>query len=485
MTIITRVKIENFQSHEDTTIDFDRGLNIITGPSDNGKSAIIRAIKWVLFNEPRGTEFIRQGTSAARVTIEMDNGNAIVRERSSSKNRYTVLYPDSEPIIFEGFGNEIPQEVVGAHGITKAYLDSSLSSSLNIAEQLESPFLLSETGSVRAKAIGRLIGLHIIDRAIKNTNVDLRRENQLKDRVNSEHNEVESTLKEYEFLKDVEVKLEKSGRIIQEVSDLLIRTKKLETNLKNIISIEADYAIQSSVVKSLDKLEKYELCLKNIELINGKLSKLKRIYKALNEIDIEINSASFIIKNTERINDCGELLDGISKKARDMDKAKSLKTAFSKIDKSENEAKGQLHATANVKPLEENIKELDNLILKLNGLSLLNAEINKLNVEQETNDATLKSAANVDKALTIHNNIQNKIEKLKKITELMEKLSHVNNKMTDGNNYIVSINTEISKCLKDYSFALKKAGKCPVCRSKIGNDILNEIIKSYSFNGGI
>lgn len=485
MAIITRVKIENFQSHEDTTIDFDRGLNIITGPSDNGKSAIIRAIKWVLFNEPRGTEFIRQGTSAARVTIEMDNGNTIVRERSSSKNRYTVLYPDSEPIIFEGFGNEIPQEVIGAHGITKAYLDSSLSSSLNIAEQLESPFLLSETGSIRAKAIGRLIGLHIIDKAIKNTNVDLRRENQFKDRVNSEHNEVEATLKEYEFLKDVEAKLEKSGRIIQEVSELLIRTKKLETNLKNIISIEADYAIQSNVVKSLGKLEKYELCLKNIELINGKLSKLKRIYKALNEIDIEINSASFIIKNTERINDCGEILNDISKKARVLDKAKSLKTAFSKVDKSESEAKGHLYATANVKPMEGKLKKLDNMILKLNSLRLFNAEISKLNKEQEKHDAVLKSTASADKALTIHKGINNKIEKLNKVIELMEKLWDVNNSISEGNKYIVSIKTDMGKLLKEYSVALKNAGKCPVCRSKIGNDILNEIIKSYSFNGGI
>ena len=41
------------------------------------------------------------------------------------------------------------------------------------------------------------------------------------------------------------------------------------------------------------------------------------------------------------------------------------------------------------------------------------------------------------------------------------------------------------KLLKDYSAVLKKAGKCPVCQSKIENDVLNEIIKNYSVNGGI
>jgi exonuclease SbcC len=480
MAIITKVKIENFQSHENTIIDFDSGLNIITGPSDNGKSAIIRAVKWVLFNEPRGTEFIRQGTTTAKVTLEMDNGNTIIRERSSSKNRFTVLYPEKEAVTFEGFGNEIPQEVVDAHGITKAYLDNSLSSSINIAEQLEGPFLLSETGSVRAKAVGRLIGLHIIDRAIKNSNVDLRRENQSKDRVSNELKEVESTLKEYEYLKEVEIKLEKSGQIINRLSEVLVRKKKLEANLKSIISIETDYSTQSNIVKRLNKLERYELCIKNIEILNEKLMKLKRVYKALNEIDIEINSAFFIIRNTERINDCTGILEDITRKTRDMDKAKNLQEIFSKVERSVNEAKGHMYATVNVKPMEDKLKKLDISIAKLDSLHSLNAEINILNKEQEKYVTTIKYAVNIEKASSINNDIQENIEKLHKVIELMDKLKEVSNKINDGDKFIISNKIETDKLLKDYSIALKNAGKCPVCRSNIGNDILNEIIKSYS-----
>jgi DNA repair protein SbcC/Rad50 len=47
MTYINKVRIENFQSHEDTLMEFHKGLNVITGPSDHGKSAVMRAIKWV------------------------------------------------------------------------------------------------------------------------------------------------------------------------------------------------------------------------------------------------------------------------------------------------------------------------------------------------------------------------------------------------------------------------------------------------------
>jgi len=90
MITIKRIRIENFQSHKDTELSFSDGLNVIVGPSDQGKSAIIRAIKWVLYNEPRGTDFIRQGTNSARVTLELSNGYVITRERAPNKNRYTL-----------------------------------------------------------------------------------------------------------------------------------------------------------------------------------------------------------------------------------------------------------------------------------------------------------------------------------------------------------------------------------------------------------
>lgn len=104
MITIKRIRIENFQSHKDTELSFSDGLNVIVGPSDQGKSAIIRAIKWVLYNEPRGTDFIRQGTNSARVTLELSNGYVITRERAPNKNRYTLKDPDGNVSVFEGFG---------------------------------------------------------------------------------------------------------------------------------------------------------------------------------------------------------------------------------------------------------------------------------------------------------------------------------------------------------------------------------------------
>jgi len=72
--------------------------------------------------------------------LELSNGYVITRERAPNKNRYTLKDPDGNVSVFEGFGNEVPLEIVKAHGIPKVALDMDVRASLNIGEQLEGPF---------------------------------------------------------------------------------------------------------------------------------------------------------------------------------------------------------------------------------------------------------------------------------------------------------------------------------------------------------
>ncbi|MCG4585937.1 AAA family ATPase, partial [Anaerosalibacter bizertensis] len=86
MKYIKKVVLENFQSHKYTELEFDEHLNVIVGPSDQGKSAIIRGIKWALFNEPSGNFFIREGANDCSVTVIFNDNTKIKRYKSKSKN---------------------------------------------------------------------------------------------------------------------------------------------------------------------------------------------------------------------------------------------------------------------------------------------------------------------------------------------------------------------------------------------------------------
>ena len=48
--MIKSLHIQNFQSHKKTTLKFHKGINVVIGQSDSGKSAIIRALNWTINN---------------------------------------------------------------------------------------------------------------------------------------------------------------------------------------------------------------------------------------------------------------------------------------------------------------------------------------------------------------------------------------------------------------------------------------------------
>jgi exonuclease SbcC len=300
---IQRVKITNFQSHEDTILSFDDGLNVITGPSDQGKSAIIRAIKWALYNEPRGTEFIRNGTAGAKVDIEFSNGFRIVRERTKSRNRYTVITSDGSDTVFEGFGSEVPEEVVKAHGMPKVMLDRDYISSLNISEQIEGPFLLSEPGSIRAKAIGRFTGLHIIDRAVRDCIVDIRRENQSRERLLKDAESVDNALEKYNDLDLIKNKIDTLDQSLNKLDGLINKMKRLGALNKKLYNLKEQVSYVEKVLSITAKLDECTTLLTYVSECVGKLKKLEILKKRREEIIKDIQKADDNLQQNRRDTD--------------------------------------------------------------------------------------------------------------------------------------------------------------------------------------
>ena len=67
--MIKSVSIQNFEAHEDTTVQFGDGMNSIVGLSNSGKSAIIRALMVVVDNE-WSKEMVRTGYEFCHRTYE-------------------------------------------------------------------------------------------------------------------------------------------------------------------------------------------------------------------------------------------------------------------------------------------------------------------------------------------------------------------------------------------------------------------------------
>jgi DNA repair exonuclease SbcCD ATPase subunit len=112
---ITHLRLENFQNHRDTQMRLDSGVNLITGSSDSGKSAVLRAINLVLHNQPRGKTFVRKGATEARVTITFSDDTSVTRIKGE-RNAYVVRYPNGYEKVFDKIGSDVPEEVRAALG---------------------------------------------------------------------------------------------------------------------------------------------------------------------------------------------------------------------------------------------------------------------------------------------------------------------------------------------------------------------------------
>ena len=177
--ILKSVTIKNFQSHEDTKVEFKDGLNVIIGESNTGKTSILRAIKWVIDNDPSGSDFITTGANECEVTVEFDDGTKLTRRRTrKDTGTYEVTGKTEQPDgtitywndTYRGFSNDIPVEVSNIHQMPKINLTKDLSMHLNMMSQLDGPFLIADSPQVRASVIGRLTGTQVIDLAIKDVN---------------------------------------------------------------------------------------------------------------------------------------------------------------------------------------------------------------------------------------------------------------------------------------------------------------------------
>ena len=173
--MLKRIVINNFQCHKHMVLDLSGGVDAIASKSDTGKSAILRAIYWVVFNRPLGDSFRRHGTNSTEVSIQFDNGITITRHKSTKDNYYEVCEcntdcGDNPPQVqkFEAMGGKVPEIVQKMLSLNE----------INFSQQMDAPFFLSMSPGEAAKYLNDVVGLSVIDSSLTKINSIIREDNQ-------------------------------------------------------------------------------------------------------------------------------------------------------------------------------------------------------------------------------------------------------------------------------------------------------------------
>ena len=196
--MITKIEIKNFQSHKNTVLEFDKGVNVICGESDNGKSAVIRAIRWVVENQPQGTEKINSNWNEdfkepLSVKLYTEKGY-VERIRDKKRNGYNICKNGEKEIVLDAIGKGVPEEVTDFLNV----------SDVNFQFQLDPPYLLTKSAGEASKYLNEIVHLDSIDKIMSIADSDKRQLSSEQKIVESDIKKLEEELKNTEWIDEAE-----------------------------------------------------------------------------------------------------------------------------------------------------------------------------------------------------------------------------------------------------------------------------------------
>lgn len=156
--MIKRLTLENFQKHRSFKLKLSPHVTTIIGPSDIGKSAIFRALGWIVFNRPAGDDFIHEDFDTASATLHVD-GHEIGRTKGK-RNVYTLNTEE-----FVAFGQDVPEPVSTILNLSK----------INFQAQHDSAFWFSESAGEVSRQINQIVNLKVIDSTLSSIASSLRK----------------------------------------------------------------------------------------------------------------------------------------------------------------------------------------------------------------------------------------------------------------------------------------------------------------------
>ena len=438
---LKRLTLINFRSYENVTIEFDKGINAFVGESGKGKTNILRALALLFYNEPRGNRYVRRGAKECRVIGEMSDGYVVERIRiigqgsRPDKNIYKVWEPDGTLHEFENFG-QIPDKVLEATGVVKTQIDVNKTFALNQSKQLDAPFLISESGTIKSKAIGSLIKTNILDAA----------EREIQKKINSTNSsirEITGQLKENEKKLEKYKDIDKKEKLINRYGELIERLKEINEDISimkkaksRIDDIKAEIEHNKKIIEKSKSLSEMEiLYLKAVNLSNQKrqlttlANKIRDVRNALDNCNMVIDKYIDIDSMTLLFDRARETYD--KKRALEKKKEDAIKQLerISNIRKECNMLKRQVNSFKGIEKLEEKLKKAEELMLVLEKLEK-------------------------------HNN----------------RFKDIKGRITKGREYIKNQDLALGEAGRKYKELLKQVGRCPFCNEEITDEKMEEIL---------
>lgn len=149
--MIRSLTLTNFMAHASTTMELAPGLNVLCGPNNTGKSAVVEALR-CLSQNPAPRHVIRHGAKEARVEVLLDGGWRVAWVRRKAYALYEIFAPGAdEPQVFAKMGRgKVPEEVAELLKMAPVSFEKGEAVDVHLGDQRHPIFLLDQPGSLLA-----------------------------------------------------------------------------------------------------------------------------------------------------------------------------------------------------------------------------------------------------------------------------------------------------------------------------------------------
>jgi len=233
--MIKRVKVKNIQSHKESEIAFHPNVNLLTGRSNSGKTALIRALLMLLTNRPLGDRWKSWWANEKdSMQVECEVPGKTITLAHGKKRSYKM---DGEE--YSGIRGDIPDTIRKVLNI----------GDLNIQRQFDQPFLIASAPGEVARTINRIIQLEKVEEWIRSLTSRINKSNQ-ESKIHKEDLErTKEAIKALEWVDNADKDIAEAEKIEKEIE----REGKKEIELNHLISDVED--IFASMMLSRNRIE--------------------------------------------------------------------------------------------------------------------------------------------------------------------------------------------------------------------------------------
>jgi len=445
--MIKSLAIENFQSHSETFIELDKGLNVFTGLGTAGKTPIVRALITLFFNRPLGMKYLSRWcykTDKIYIAVTLDDDTSVSITKSKSGSVYTLTDSEGNEEEFTGFGAGVPDKIREVLNI----------SDINIQTQSDPPFLIRSSPGEFSKTINKITNLADSDEWIKIITKDINSNNSILKVLKGDIREINEKLKNF---KD----FDKTTIAIDQLKRLDAQTIEQKEHTQFLIGIENDLLENKSQLDKLNKLKDIHPIIDKIELLYNAIATSRADIIYLNDL-IEIKNK---IKNLKELKDVYHWINRIEILSVAITTSKIIITHLEDL-------------MVNKKRIKK-LKEYSKLTLLLDRIEELHNSINTNNVKPL--EDLFQSIDDKQYLLTINNKLSKTISEIEQIETNKEE---INNTLYLAHDLIYKHETK-NKLLKErtalipkYIDKLKQEGKCPLCFGETDKEMEDRVIRS-------